>query len=300
VDISGSVCGDPVANAWDVALTLTFEGDTQPLQTVTDFGDANPAPIFTHTFEVNGEEKGRITVSLLLGPGPDRQITPQWTISGDVVNVTATPAQVPATAQTLAACPAATNPPPPPPPPPPPGPTGGAPVTGGPTPGRAPGTVKLPGTSTFVPVKAGQSLPAGTIVDVSNGKGIRLTDAKGNALDIYGEKDGVPSMAKIVRTSGLVELQLMGGNFKACGKRVTAVAGKVEKPVRRLWAKGKGKFRTKGRFISATIRGTWWETRDFCDRSGVRVKEGSVLATNLITKQKKVVPKGKIYSVPKP
>ena len=48
------------------------------------------------------------------------------------------------------------------------------------------------------------------------------------------------------------------------------------------------------------LRATWWETRDFCDRSGVRVKEGSVLATNLVTKQKKVVPKGKIYSVPKP
>ena len=77
-------------------------------------------------------------------------------------------------------------------------------------------------------------------------------------------------------------------------------AAKVEKPVRRLWAKGKGKFRTKGRFISGAIRGTWWETRDFCDRSGVRVEEGTVAATNLVTGKKKAVPKGQIYSVPKP
>ena len=173
-------------------------------------------------------------------------------------------------------------------------------MTGGPTPGRTPGTVKVPGSSTFVTVKPGQSLPSGTIVEVSNGKGIRLTDRSGNVLDIYGQKDGVPSQAVIVKSAGFTELRLAGGNFKTCGKRLLATAANATKPVRRLWAKGKGKFRTKGRFISATIRGTWWETRDFCDRSGVRVKEGSVLATNLITKQKKVVPKGKIYSVPKP
>jgi len=173
-------------------------------------------------------------------------------------------------------------------------------ITGGPSPGRVPGTVKLPGSTTFVPIASGQSLPSGTTVDVSNGKGIRLTDAKGGTLDIYGEKDGVPSLAKIVRLSGVVELQLTGGNFKACQKRVTAPPGKLEKPVRRLWARGKGKFRTKGRFISGAIRGTWWETRDFCDRSGVRVREGTVTATNLVNGKKKAVPKGQIYSVPKP
>jgi len=54
------------------------------------------------------------------------------------------------------------------------------------------------------------------------------------------------------------------------------------------------------RYISGAIRGTWWETRDFCDRSGVRVLEGTVTATNLVTGKKKAVPKGQIYSVPKP
>lgn len=173
-------------------------------------------------------------------------------------------------------------------------------VTGGPMPGRARGAVELPGSNRFVPIKSGQGLPSGTTVDVSNGKGIRLTDAMGGRLDIYGEKDGVPSLAKVVRVASLVELRLTGGSFEACPKQDTAPPSKTEKPVRRLWAKGKGKFRTRGRFISGAIRGTWWETRDFCDRSGVRVREGTVTATNLVTGQKKAVPKGQIYSVPKP
>lgn len=300
--LSGEVCGDPLTGTWTITFAKSgYPSELPPRMTTKVFATANPATITGDRWlDASQNEIARVDFLLRLTPGGAPTLTPEWQVSGDIQNIAASPTQMTATATTLAGCPAAQPPPPPPPPPPLPGPTGNAPVTGGPTPGRTPGTVKVPGSSTFVTVQAGQSLPSGTIVDVSNGKGIRLTDRSGNVLDIYGEKDGVPSMAKIVRASGLVELQLAGGNFKACGKRVTAVAGKVEKPVRRLWAKGKGKFRTKGRFISATIRGTWWETRDFCDRSGVRVKEGSVLATNLITKQKKVVPKGKIYSVPKP
>jgi hypothetical protein len=46
--------------------------------------------------------------------------------------------------------------------------------------------------------------------------------------------------------------------------------------VRHLWATGKGKFRTVGRFASATIRGTLWRTDDRCDGTLVHVQTGSV------------------------
>lgn len=292
--LSGEVCGDPLTGMWTFTIAKSgYPSDLPPRMTTRTFAAVNPAVITADSWVVNGNEIAHIDFLVRLTTGAAPILASEWSVSGDIQNIVASPPQVTATATTLAGCTA-------PPPPPPPGPTAGAPVRGGPTPGRAPGTVKVPGSATFVPVASGQSLPSGTTVDVSNGKGIRLTDKNGNVLDIYGEKDGVPSMARIVRTAGLVELQLTGGDFKACGKRVLTLAGKAEKPVRRLWAKGKGKFRTKGRFISATIRGTWWETRDFCDRSGVRVKEGTVLATNLVTNRKKLVPKGQIYSVPKP
>lgn len=299
---SGVVCGDPQTGAWTITYTKTgYPSELPPQTTTVTFGSNNPVTITGDRWlDANQNEIARIEMRMRLTPGASPVLTPEWTVTGDIENVTGVPQQ--ATAQTIAECAAAPPPPPPPPPPPtpPPPPPKNIVVTGGPTPGRAPGTVKLPGSSTFVPITSGQGLPSGSTVDVSNGKGIRLTDAKGGKLDIYGDKDGVPSLARIVRAGGVVELQLAGGNFKACRARAAAAAGKVEKPVRRLWAKGKGSFRTKGRFISAAIRGTWWETRDFCDRSGVRVKDGTVLATNLVTGKRKAVPKGQIYSVPKP
>jgi len=37
------------------------------------------------------------------------------------------------------------------------------------------------------------------------------------------------------------------------------------KPVQQLWGSAKGNFRTKGRYASATIRGTIWLIQDRCD-----------------------------------
>src|SRR5206468_9417545 len=51
----------------------------------------------------------------------------------------------------------------------------------------------------------------------------------------------------------------------ASAARTAARTAANSKPVRALWATGKGRFRTKGRFASASIRGTSWETIDRCD-----------------------------------
>jgi hypothetical protein len=175
----------------------------------------------------------------------------------------------------------------------------GAQVYGGPAPGLSAGTIKLPGSGSFVPMTAGQNVPPGTIVDVSKGRGVTLADPKGQTSVFSGEKDAVPSQfvyAGVV--GGFVELRLTGGNFKACPKRVVQSAA-AEKPVRRLWGKGKGKFRTKGRYASAAIRGTWWLTADYCSRTFVRVKEGSVTVVDIPKKKTVIVKAPKSYSAAK-
>jgi hypothetical protein len=170
-----------------------------------------------------------------------------------------------------------------------------APVVGGPAPNLPAGKVKVPGSKAFVTVTAGQALPAGTIVDVSGGKGIQLTDPTGKTAVFYGERDAVPSMFVITRAGRVVELRLTGGTFSACPKRSALAAGK-EKPVRRLWGKGKGSFRTRGRYASAAIRGTWWLTADYCNRTLVSVKQGAVTVRDFAKKKALVVPAGKSYS----
>jgi hypothetical protein len=40
---------------------------------------------------------------------------------------------------------------------------------------------------------------------------------------------------------------------------------------------------------SATVRGTWWLTADFCKYTLVRVNEGSVTVQNLVSKKFQVI-----------
>ena len=63
----------------------------------------------------------------------------------------------------------------------------------------------------------------------------------------------------------------------ACGTASHAVEGATTKrKKRRLWGSGKGKFRTKGKNASATVRGTIWLTQDTCTTTLVHVKRGVV------------------------
>ena len=59
----------------------------------------------------------------------------------------------------------------------------------------------------------------------------------------------------------------------ACSKRSLASSAGAK---RSLWGKGKGRFRTKGKNASATVRGTIWLTQDTCAGTLVRVKRGVV------------------------
>jgi hypothetical protein len=46
--------------------------------------------------------------------------------------------------------------------------------------------------------------------------------------------------------------------------------------VRRLWGSGRGRFTTRGRYSSATVRGTKWLTQDQCNGTLTRVVRGVV------------------------
>jgi ferric-dicitrate binding protein FerR (iron transport regulator) len=65
--------------------------------------------------------------------------------------------------------------------------------------------------------------------------------------------------------------------------------------VRQLWASGKGSFRTKGRYASATVRGTNWQTIDRCDGTLIKVNKGTVSVRDLVKKKTVVVNAGGSY-----
>jgi hypothetical protein len=89
---------------------------------------------------------------------------------------------------------------------------------------------------------------------------------------------------------------LAGGSFVACGRAASVVqAAKSKKVIRQLWGAGSGKFRTKGRYAAATIRGTTWDTIDRCDGTLVKVTQGAVTVRDLKKKRSVVVKKGQSY-----
>jgi hypothetical protein len=114
----------------------------------------------------------------------------------------------------------------------------------------------------------------GSTVDATHGK-VKLTSARTSK----GTQSGVFSLGAFVvtqqKSDGLTDLQLAGGNFGACtaarkaGKPLTGAASRR----RRLFGSAHGRFRTRGRNSSATVRGTDWLTEDRCD--GTRTKNES-------------------------
>jgi Tol biopolymer transport system component len=128
------------------------------------------------------------------------------------------------------------------------------------------------------PLTAATQIPVGAVIDATKGT-VRLTSANGT-MNVYAGAFTV----REAKAGGPTELVLRGGSFAACpkpGRRlVDAAAGRP--PVRSLWSNGKGRFRTRGRYASATVRGTIWLTQDRCDGSFVRVKRGVVSVLDLV------------------
>jgi sugar lactone lactonase YvrE len=99
------------------------------------------------------------------------------------------------------------------------------------------------------------------------------------------------------KRSGLTTANLVGGAFNRCPKPRSS---KKQKPVRQLWANGKGKFKTQGRYLSAAIRGTAWQMIDTCSGSTVKVTEGSVTVRDFLLNKTVIVQAGGFYTVTAP
>jgi hypothetical protein len=155
------------------------------------------------------------------------------------------------------------------------------------------------GIARRVPLQDKVVLPLSSIVDTVAGA-VRVTSSatarkvQTVALD-SGAFDITQSAAKLAVT----QFALVGGDFAICpaapGGTTGATAAAAPKTVRTLWANGKGKFRTKGRYATAAIRGTRWQTVDRCDGTLVRVTAGAVTVRDLVKKTTVVVKAGHSY-----
>jgi hypothetical protein len=153
--------------------------------------------------------------------------------------------------------------------------------------------IQAPPSKQFVRLRTGDVIPVGSLVDATNGRvriTIKLPNGSLQSTDFY---SGVFRVTQA--KNGLATMVLAGGSFAGCGRAAAVNAAKSKKVVRQLWGSGSGKFRTKGRYASATIRGTTWNTIDRCDGTLIKVTQGSVTVRDLKKKRNVVVKGGKSY-----
>jgi hypothetical protein len=123
-------------------------------------------------------------------------------------------------------------------------------------------------------------IPVGSTVDTTRGT-VRLV----SAADAHTTQSGTFSEGAFVVTQqrdGLTDLRLVGGDFSTCpaGNPQARVSAAAAVRRRVLFGSAHGRFRTRGRNSSATVRGTQWSVEDRCDGTVTSDTRGVVDTTS--------------------
>jgi hypothetical protein len=147
----------------------------------------------------------------------------------------------------------------------------------------------------------GGTIPFNSTVDVTNGT-LTLRASTGT-LKVNGA-GGITAAFILKRGSDggkpLTVLQLAKGDFTVCKRKTSSAARAAATTVRELWGSGKGAFQTRGRYASATVRGTKWLTADRCDGTLTKVTQGVVQVNDIPKRTLVTVRAGKSYLAKKP
>jgi hypothetical protein len=148
--------------------------------------------------------------------------------------------------------------------------------------------VKEPGADSFKLLDASVHVPEGTVLDTRDGT-IELTSEGPKATQQTAAFTGAKVQVRQRKSkSAVTELILRGGDFDGCsrldhtrraqGIRDGFISARKKKRSKRrgLWGNGRGRFRTRGRWGSATVRGTIWQVEDTCAGTRTTVARGVV------------------------
>ena len=141
--------------------------------------------------------------------------------------------------------------------------------------------VKPAGGTQFQELRDGRSIPVGSEIDASRGV-VSLETAADNRGRTQRSRfyDGAFVMTQTRGARPITDLAL-SGRLDKCGSRAGKDDAGPSRRTRRLWGNGRGRFRTRGRYATATVRGTIWSVKDSCTSTTVRVRRGTVLVRDL-------------------
>jgi hypothetical protein len=152
----------------------------------------------------------------------------------------------------------------------------------------------------LVPLTEAKQIPSGAILDTRAGS-IQLTAALGKHTRETGTFSGAIFKLTQAKT-GLTSLTLADGVVKGTPGYATCKAHKAaeasaaaSKTLQLLHASAHGKFRTKGRYSAATVRGTKWTIADRCDGTLTHDITDSVAVSDLVLHKTIVLHAGQSY-----
>jgi hypothetical protein len=158
------------------------------------------------------------------------------------------------------------------------------------------------GKGGFTELKGAASVRIGSTVDTTRGR-VALTSAadlhgRTQRAEFYAGKFQVRQQRK---SSGMTtDLKVRSSSFgRLClpkGNRSRASAALSKRRLGRLFGNGKGRFRTRGRFAAATVRGTIWLTEERCDGTRISVRRGKVSVVDQVRGKKVTVSAGHSYT----
>ncbi|HEY4826706.1 MAG TPA: hypothetical protein VIH85_08050 [Solirubrobacteraceae bacterium] len=178
--------------------------------------------------------------------------------------------------------------------------------------------VKLHGV--FVPLTELSQVPTNTEIDALKGtlKLITAAGGGGPAHDAKAKKGKTKTQTgtfggaifKVTQAhSGLATLAIVENAFKGapsytlCGAKKAgdaSAAALSSKTLQLLKASAKGKFATKGKYSSATVRGTKWTIADKCNGTQVHDVTDSVSVTDFVLHKTIILHAGQTYLAKKP
>lgn len=152
----------------------------------------------------------------------------------------------------------------------------------------------------FVPLSAARQVPMGSTFNTTKGT-LGLYTASGLARTLQdGHFNGGQFNVKQGKKNPLTTLTMSGGTLDKCGTRLPRggarkVMVESAKRRRRVFSSVHGRYRTRGRNSSATVRGTQWTMTDTCAGTLTAVKSGAVVVRDFNLRKTKVVTTGKRY-----
>jgi hypothetical protein len=146
--------------------------------------------------------------------------------------------------------------------------------------------IKRPGSDEYQELRDAKSIPLGSEIDTEKGEVEVQTAADTAGTTQLGKfRDGKFVMTQTPGRRPITDVRMVGGRIDKCPATGQQASAAASRPARRLWGNARGRFRTRGRYASATVRGTQWMVKDTCTATTVQVARGTVIVRDLVKRR---------------